>query len=97
MVYSIDGPFFFGAAEKLQTTLSTIRDPAREVLLRMGRVPFMDATGLEALSELIDDFQRAGARVSLCEVRGNVRSKLERAGIVAKVGSSGQWQWRDCL
>ena len=88
LVYSIDGPFFFGAAEKLQTTLSTIRDPAREVLLRMGRVPFMDATGLEALSELIDDFQRAGARVSLCEVRGNVRSKLERAGIVAKVGAA---------
>ena len=54
----------------------------------MGRVPFMDATGLEALSELIDDFQRAGARVSLCEVRGNVRSKLERAGIVAKVGAA---------
>jgi SulP family sulfate permease len=88
LVYSIDGPFFFGAAEKLQTTLSTIRDPARAVLLRMGRVPFMDATGLEALSELIDDFQRSGAQVCLCELRPNVAAKLERAGIVAKIGAA---------
>ncbi len=88
LIYSIDGPFFFGAAEKLQNTLSTIRDPAQVVLLRMGRVPFMDATGLEALSELIDDFQRTHARVALCEVRPNVHAKLVKAGIVQKIGES---------
>ncbi len=87
LIYSIDGPFFFGAAEKLQTTLASINDKVDTVVLRMGRVPFMDATGLEALGELIDDFLRAKARVVICEVRPNVLAKLERAGIVEKIGS----------
>ena len=52
----------------------------------MGRVPFADATGIIALSELIDDFQRAGARVVLCETRSNLLEKLERAGVIDKVG-----------
>ena len=89
MIYSIDGPFFFGAAEKLQNTLTTIRDPVQHIVLRMGKVPFMDATGLEALAELIDDFQRVKTQVALCEVRPNVLEKLQRAGIVSKV-SAGQ-------
>lgn len=88
LIYRIDGPFFFGAAEKLQTTLSTIRSPVKRILLRMGRVPFMDATGLEALNELIDDFHKAKTLVSLAEVRPNVLAKLQRAGIVEKVGAN---------
>ena len=86
LIYGIDGPFFFGAAEKLQTTLASINDQVDTVVLRMGRVPFMDATGLDALGELIDDFLHAGAKVVLCEVRPNVLTKLERAGIVEKIG-----------
>ncbi len=86
LIYSIDGPFFFGAAEKLQSTLSSIQQSVDTVVLRMGRVPFADATGILALSELIDDFQRAGARVVLCETRSNLLEKLERAGVIDKVG-----------
>lgn len=88
LVYSIDGPFFFGAAEKLQSTLASIQAKVDTVVLRMGRVPFMDATGIQALSELIDDFKRAKATVVLCEIRPNVLRKLERGGVVAKVGKA---------
>lgn len=86
MIYSIDGPFFFGAAEKLQTTLASAQQTVEAVVLRLGRVPFVDASGLEALSELIDNFQSAGTKVALCEVRTNVMSKLVRSGIADKVG-----------
>ena len=87
LVYSIDGPFFFGAAEKLQSTLASIQEKVDTVVLRMGRVPFVDATGIQALGELIDDFQRGKAKVILCEVRSNVQRKLERGGILDKVGN----------
>ena len=89
VVYSIDGPFFFGAAEYLEKTLRRSQNRVRTVVIRMGRVPFMDTTGLTALDEIVADFQRVGTRVVLCEVRANVLEKLERAGIVARVGSSG--------
>jgi sulfate permease, SulP family len=89
VVYSIDGPFFFGAAEYLEKTLRRSQNRVRTVVIRMGRVPFMDTTGLTALDEIVADFQRIGTRVVLCEVRANVLEKLERAGIVARVGTSG--------
>ena len=89
VVYSIEGPFFFGAAEYLEKTLRRSQNRVRTVVIRMGRVPFMDTTGLTALDEIVADFQRIGTRVVLCEVRANVLEKLERAGIVARVGASG--------
>ena len=89
VVYSIDGPFFFGAAEYLEKTLRRSQNQVRTVVIRMGRVPFMDTTGLSALDEIVADFQRVGTRVVLCEVRANVIEKLERARILARVGARG--------
>lgn len=91
VVYSIDGPFFFGAAENLEKTLRRSQSHVRTIVIRMGRVPFMDTTGLSAMDEIVADFQRAGTRVVLCEVRANVREKLERAGILARLGAGGLW------
>jgi SulP family sulfate permease len=91
IVYSIDGPFFFGAAENLEKTLRRSQSHVHTIVIRMGRVPFMDTTGLSAMDEIVEDFQRAGTRVVLCEVRANVREKLERAGILARLGAGGLW------
>ena len=82
LVYLIDGPFFFGAAGKLEGTLAHIQRRARVLILRMGRVPFVDATGIFALEEMVHSFQRHGVTVLLCELRANVRLKLERAGVI---------------
>lgn len=87
VVYSIDGPFFFGAAEKLERTLESIQSHAGTLVLRMGRVPFVDATGIQALADLVEDCQQRNTRVALVEVRANVRDKLARAGVVASIGT----------
>ena len=86
VVYSIDGPFFFGVAEKLQRTLEHIQRPATTLILRLGHVPFVDATGIFAIEEIINDFKRHGSTVMLVEVRPNVRHKLARGGIVEQIG-----------
>lgn len=86
VIYSIEGPFFFGAAEKLERALVHIQRPATTLVLRMGNVPFVDATGIFALEEMITDFRRHGAAVLLVEVRPNVRYKLERGGVIEHVG-----------
>jgi len=86
VIYSIEGPLFFGAAEKLERTLAHIQRPATTLILRMGNVPFLDATGIRAIEEMINDFTRHGAKVLLVELKPNVRFKLERAGVLAAAG-----------
>lgn len=86
LVYSIDGPFFFGAAEKLEQTLETIQSHMNTVVLRMERVPFVDATGIQSLVELVEDFHRHKSRVVLVGLRANVRDKLDRAGLIGRLG-----------
>jgi SulP family sulfate permease len=87
VIYSIEGPFFFGAAEKIERTLGRVQRAATILILRMANVPFMDATGLFAIEEIIGGFNRRGATVLLVEVRPNVRYKLERGGVIARVGA----------
>jgi SulP family sulfate permease len=52
----------------------------------MSNVPFVDATGIFAIEEIITDFKRHGATVLLAELRANVRYKLERSGVITHVG-----------
>ena len=88
LVYSIEGPLFFGAAEKLERTLAHIQRPATTLILRMGNVPFLDATGIIAIGNMVTDFKRHGAVVFLVELKPNVRYKLERGGVIANVGET---------
>jgi SulP family sulfate permease len=87
VVYSIEGPLFFGAAEKLERTLAHIQRPATTLILRMSQVPFVDVTGISALDQIITDFLKHDATVLLSEVRPNVLHKLKRAGLVRRLAA----------
>ena len=71
MVYSIEGPFFFGAAEYLEKTLRGSQSRVSTVVIRMGRVPFMDTTGLSALDEIVARLPAQG------HARGVMRSSRQ--------------------
>ncbi|SDK43185.1 sulfate permease, SulP family [Methylophilus rhizosphaerae] len=86
VVFAIDGPFFFGAAERLESVLESVHGHARTLVLRVGRVPFIDATGMQALGDLLDNCKRHKTRLVICEVRPNVLAKLAMAGLVEQIG-----------
>jgi sulfate permease, SulP family len=86
VIYSIEGPFFFGAAEKLERSLQHIQRRTTTLVLRLGNVPFVDATGIFALEQILADFKRHGAAVLFTEVRPNVFYKLERSGLIDLIG-----------
>ncbi len=88
IVYSIDGPFFFGAAEKFERNLQGLHEEVRVLILRMGRVPFIDATGLQALSQLAARLHKNGKRLALTEMNERVQLKLERIKLAEKYGVS---------
>jgi SulP family sulfate permease len=86
LVYRVEGPFFFGAAEKLERTLERVQLGVETVVIRLGSVPFMDATGVHALLEIIQRFQRRHVRVLLCGVHEELRGTLAAAGMFVLVG-----------
>ncbi len=86
LVYSIDGPFFFGAVETFERALSQTHTDPRVLILRMGGVPFIDITGLQSLEEAIQQMHRRGIRVMLCELTARVENKLRKAELLALVG-----------
>jgi SulP family sulfate permease len=86
MVYSIDGPFFFGAVETFERALNQTHTDPKVLILRMGGVPFMDITGLQALEEAVQQLQKRGIRVILCELMVRVESKLRKAELLDLLG-----------
>lgn len=82
LVYTIEGPFFFGAVENFERALAgTFTDP-RILIFRLKRVPFIDITGLQTLEEVIKDLQRRGVKVILAGANDRVDAKLKKAGII---------------
>lgn len=86
VVYSVDGPFFFGAADQFQETLATVADRPRLVILRLRDVPYLDATGLHALEGAVQSFQRRGTRVMLSAIQPQPLEMLQRSGAMRTIG-----------
>ncbi|OGV75944.1 MAG: sodium-independent anion transporter [Methylotenera sp. RIFCSPLOWO2_02_FULL_45_14] len=86
VVFDIEGPFFFGAAQHLESALESVHGHAEILVLRLGKVPFIDATAMQSLWGLLDTCRRHKTRLVLCEPRPNVFNKLKLAGLVAQIG-----------
>ncbi len=78
-IYQVNGPFFFGAADKLRDVLGEIDKPPKVFILRMRNVPAIDATGIHALEQLALKLKHQGTILILAEVREQPRSALARA------------------
>ncbi len=86
-VYEINGPYFFGIANKfddLQTALVHGKKP-RVQIIRMRKVPFIDSTGIHNLQNLIQMNHDEGRHVILSGVTPKVHSQLEKAGFYQKM------------
>jgi len=87
LVYAIEGPFFFGSVDSLERALSWSHGQMpRAVILRLDRVPLVDATGIQRLESSLTALRRRGIRVVLTGAPMRVLRKLVRAGIVRHDG-----------
>jgi len=83
-VYRVDGPMFFGAAERFVTFLRD-EPEVRYLILRMRFVPIMDTTGLVALEDIYYDLKRRGCQLLLSGLQPEVRQLLDRTGLLARI------------
>lgn len=85
-VYEIQGPLFFGIAEKLIDTLELFEVLPKAFILRMRYVPLIDAAGLNALQVLHERLKKDGSVLILSGVNHNVHRFITKSKLNEKIG-----------
>lgn len=85
-VYEIQGPLFFGVAEKLVDTLLLFEIPPKIFILRMRYVPLIDAAGLHALEVLHERLSANQTKLILSGVNHEVRRFIQSSHIDETIG-----------
>jgi SulP family sulfate permease len=80
LVYRLQGSLFFGAAQHFLEELAAL-DDAKVIVLRVGGLHVLDATGAQVLAETIKDFRSKGVTVLLCGIRPQHARILSAVGI----------------
>ncbi len=93
-VYRVDGPVFFGAAERFVTFLRD-EPEVKYLILRMRFVPNIDTTGLVALEDIYHDLNRHNCRLLLTGLQPEVEALLTRSGLLEKIGRENCFETTD--
>lgn len=88
-VFEISGPLFFGAVYKFKDAIRTVDRKPAIIIIRMGKVPIIDATGIRALKEVHRESAHKGIRLILSEVTNEkVLNELKAARLLFSIGKS---------
>ena len=86
-VFEITGPLFFGAAYKFKDAMRFIEKPPKVLIIRMRRVPIIDATGIRTLEEVYKESKHRGTKLILSEVHSQqVMKELQEARLLFAIG-----------
>jgi sulfate permease, SulP family len=85
-VYEINGPFFFGAAEKFKDTLSEVSRKPKVLIIRMRNVPAIDSTAMHALRDLVRRTRKDGTVVYFSDVQAQPLLALSQSELLWEIG-----------
>lgn len=86
-VFEITGPLFFGAAYKFKDAMKFIEKPPKVLIIRMRRVPIIDATGIRTLEEVYKEAKHRGTKLILSEVHSvQVMKELQDTRLLFAIG-----------
>lgn len=83
-VYEINGPMFFGMADRIADI--SVKEFTKYLIIRMRGVPSLDATGMNALENLYEYCTAHGVRLIFSHVNEQPLRTMQRAGFVDLVG-----------
>jgi SulP family sulfate permease len=87
-IYTIEGPLFFGAANLFEKSImDTIHQRPGILLLRMGKVPFMDTTGESNLASLVKHFEKSGGIILISGIQPQPLEVLIKTGLNELIGA----------
>lgn len=85
-VFEVSGPFFFGAAWKFTRTIELIESRPAVLILDVGGVPFIDATGIRTLRDILGYCNRSGIKLLLSGPQPAVMKQLLKSRLAFAVG-----------
>src|SRR5262245_2216599 len=87
-ILSVEGALFFGAARQFEQEVTEHITGIRTLILRMGRVPVIDATGEKALRSILGDCEQRDVRLLISGLQPQPREVLESTGLLDLIGPS---------
>ncbi len=95
----LKGPLFFGSTSDFQILAEQIPDTASTVIIRMGRMQYMDQSGLYALEDVLIDLRKSNINVLFVDVLKQPRYMMERVDIIPDLISEEHIfeNFKDCL
>ena len=85
-VYEINGPYFFGIANKFEEQMVQLGDRPKVRIIRMRKVPFIDSTGIHNLTNLCKMSKKERVTIVLSGVNEKVHHVLEKSGFYELLG-----------
>ncbi|MGL4373691.1 MAG: SulP family inorganic anion transporter, partial [Turicibacter sp.] len=86
LIYEVNGPFFFGAADKFLSSIQSLQGPSKVLIIRMRYVPVVDATALHALHMLYDNCVKHHTVLVLSEVQDKPYKVIKNLGFFKFLG-----------
>ena len=80
----LDGALFFGAAERVLSRVEAV-EGVSVVILRMSQIQYLDATGAQALTELVGHLERRGITVLIKGIRATQLRLADRVGVIGSL------------
>jgi len=78
----LKGPLFFGSTSEFQNLTLQIPDTAKTVIMRLGRMQYMDQSGLYAMEDMLQDLKTKGVEVLFVNLLKQPRYMMERIDII---------------
>ena len=86
MVYTVEGPLFFGAISAFDRALNSIHKDPKYLIIRFVKVPFVDLTDLRILRGIIEELQKRGIEVLLSDVSYDIRREMYKSDFLDILG-----------
>lgn len=83
-IYEISGPLFFGAADRIAEI--SVKDYTKCLVIRMRSVPAIDATAMNALTELYEKCSSKGISMVFSHVNEQPMNAMKKAGFIKRIG-----------
>lgn len=86
VLYDINGPLFFGAAQKALSDLTALHPDIRVVILDMSDVTMLDMTAMVTIESIVKHLRKKGVLLVLCKLQPRMILKLRRIGVRRQSG-----------
>jgi sulfate permease, SulP family len=86
-IFTVEGALFFGVAQMFENSImNTINHHPKVLILRMGRVPYMDTTGETNLKSIVRHFQKQGGTLLISGLNKQPKETLVKTGLYQEIG-----------